>query len=60
MASALGVEIRDFFGVGVHPVRDDHHDPLVAIVSKLAPLTAEELVAVDEMIGAALRIKKSR
>jgi transcriptional regulator with XRE-family HTH domain len=60
LAGALGVEIRDFFGVGVHAVRGHQTDPLVSIVGKLSSLTADELAAVDDMIGAALRIKKSR
>ena len=60
LADALGVEIRDFFGVGAHAVREDCGDPLVSIVAKLASLGAADLTAVDEMIGAALRIKKAR
>jgi transcriptional regulator with XRE-family HTH domain len=60
LALALGVEIRDFFGVGSHPVRDERNDPLVSIIAKLSPLTADELSSVDEMVGAALRIKKAR
>lgn len=60
LADALGVEIRDFFGVGAYAVRPDRDDPLASIVGKLCPLGSDELAAVDEMIGAALRIRKVR
>lgn len=60
LAEALGVEIRDFFGVGAHAVREDRQDPLISIVAKLAPLSAGELAAVDNMIEAALRMRKAR
>lgn len=60
LAQALGVEVRDFFGVGSHAVAEDRSDPMVSIVAKLAPLAAHELASVDEMIGAALRIKRPR
>lgn len=60
LAAALGVEVRDFFGVGDHPVRAGTSDPLVSIVAKLTPLDSAALAAVDDMIGAALRIKRPR
>lgn len=60
LALALDVEIRDFFGVGSHPVRGDSNDPMVAIIEKLSTLNADGLAAVDEMVGAALSIRKSR
>jgi transcriptional regulator with XRE-family HTH domain len=60
LARALGVQVRDLFGIGSHAVSDDSSDPLISIVSRLAPLTADELSSVDEMIGAALRIKRPR
>lgn len=60
LARALDVEMRDFFGVGSHPVRGDPNDPMVSIIEKLSTLNAEGLAAVDEMVGAALRIRKSR
>lgn len=60
LARALGVEIRDFFGVGAHPSRDDRNDPMVAIIDKLSTLNADGLAAVDDMVAAALRIKKPR
>lgn len=60
LARALGVEIRDFFGVGAHPLRDHRSDPMVAIIDKLSTLNADGLAAVDDMVAAALRLKKPR
>jgi len=58
LAEALGVHVRDFFGVGEHAIAEGRSDPLVAIVAKVSSLDEEELKAVNELVGAALKLKR--
>lgn len=60
LARELGVEIRDFFGTGVHAVAEEASDPLVGIINRLASLTADELTSVEIIIDASLRVSQAR
>ncbi len=57
LAEALGVEVRDLFGIGNFAAKDGRSDPLVTIVDRLSSLNDTELSWIAAMIGSALKFK---
>ena len=57
LATSLEVEVRDFFGAGVHASAAGRNDPMIGIIAKLSSLEADELKVVSELIGVALKLK---
>ena len=57
-ATALGVSVRDLFGVGEFEAREGREDAMVDIVRKLAPLDEDQLKIVGELIDVALKLKR--
>ena len=57
LANALGIEVRDLFGVGSFAAKDGRSDSLVSIVDRLSSLSETELSWIEAMIGSALRFK---
>lgn len=60
LAEALGVEVRDLFGIGTFAAREGREDPLVGIVDKLVGLNAEELTRISAMIDSALSFRGAK
>ena len=58
LATALKIEIRDFFGVGHYAVRADRTDPLSTIFKQVVGLDDEDLEKLSELITAALKMRK--
>jgi transcriptional regulator with XRE-family HTH domain len=59
IASALGVEVRDLFGVGDFAAKDRRNDPLLRIVERLSTLSADDIDWADKLLTLALN-RKSR
>jgi transcriptional regulator with XRE-family HTH domain len=59
LAVALGVEVRDFFGSGAFAAAEGRDDPLVGIIEKLTRLSEVELRTIDELVGVALKLRRS-
>lgn len=59
LASALKVDVRELFGVGEYAAQEGRSDPLVSIVQRLSGLSSDDLSFVDEMIAAALKLRRS-
>ena len=58
LATALKIEIRDFFGVEQYAVQADRTDPLSAIFKQLVGLDDDDLAKLSELIAAALKMRK--
>ena|SRR3989338_3973685 len=58
-ATALNVEVRDFFEVGDFAVREGRNDPLVRLVGRLTELSDEDVEWADRLLQLALS-RKSR
>ncbi|WP_343698929.1 helix-turn-helix transcriptional regulator [Caulobacter sp.] len=58
-AAALKVEVRDLFGLGEYAAKEGREDPLVRLISRLSPLGPDELEFVDEIVAAALKLRRS-
>jgi len=59
LATALGIEVRDLFGIGEFAAKDRRGDPLVRIVERLAGLGADDIEWADKLLALALS-RKSR
>jgi transcriptional regulator with XRE-family HTH domain len=57
LATALGIEVRDLFGIGDFAVKDRRGDPLVRIVERLAGLSADDIEWADKLLALALSRK---
>ena len=55
LASALDVEVRDFFGAGDFSVKEGRSDPLVSIVLRISQLSAEDAAWADQLLELALK-----
>jgi len=60
LASALGVDVRDLFGIGQFAASDGRADPLVAIIDQLSALNDAEIQVIAEIIGSALKLKSAK
>ncbi|PVM92763.1 hypothetical protein DDF67_05205 [Caulobacter endophyticus] len=58
-ASALKVDVRELFGIGDYAAQAGRDDPLVSIVQRLSTLGPDDLAFIDEMISAALKLRRS-
>lgn len=58
LATALKIEIRDFFGVEQYAVRPGRADPLSAIFKQLVGLDDDDLTKLSELITVALKMRK--
>ncbi|PVM82089.1 helix-turn-helix domain-containing protein [Caulobacter endophyticus] len=57
LASALNVDVRDFFAVGDFVARDGRDDPLVRLVGRLTELSNDDVEWVDRLVATALSRK---
>lgn len=56
-ATALNVDVRDFFEVGDFVVREGREDPLVRVVARLTELSDEDVEWIDKLVATALSRK---
>ena len=54
LADVLGVDVRDFFGLGPFAAKDGREDPLVRLIERVSPLDETKLEWIDGLVAAAL------
>ena len=57
LAAAMGVPVRDLFGVGPYAVEPGRDDGLVRLISRVSALDPEDLNWVDRLVSVALARK---
>ena len=58
-AAALEVDVRDLFGIGDYAAKEGREDPIISLLQRVAPLGPDELAFIDELVGAALKLRRS-